>query len=104
MEKHLGRYLRDDEIVHHIDGDITNNNIENLLLTNQKKHTKHHIDMFWQKYHKLHPEIILKCIDCGKIISKNGHRCASCAKMGNLNPNKKDKRKWKDKCFMLEGK
>jgi hypothetical protein len=32
MEKHLGRKLKKKEVVHHIDGDVTNNNIDNLLL------------------------------------------------------------------------
>lgn len=32
MEKHLGRYLRPEEVVHHIDGDHSNNIIDNLKL------------------------------------------------------------------------
>lgn len=39
MEQHLGRYLEDAEIVHHIDGNPTNNDIENLCLyKNQSDH------------------------------------------------------------------
>lgn len=39
MEQHLGRYLEAEEVVHHIDGDPSNNAIENLqLFTNQSKH------------------------------------------------------------------
>ena len=32
MEKHIGRYLKPSEIIHHIDGDIKNNHIDNLML------------------------------------------------------------------------
>ena len=36
------RPLRHDEIDHHIDGDIQNNQPENLLLTTQQNHAKDH--------------------------------------------------------------
>lgn len=39
MEDHLGRYLRDNEEVHHIDGNKSNNRIENLMLFNN--HSEH---------------------------------------------------------------
>lgn len=32
MEKYLGRYLKSSEVVHHVDGDTKNNNINNLML------------------------------------------------------------------------
>lgn len=39
MEQHLGRYLDPAEVVHHIDGDPSNNDIENLrLFANQSEH------------------------------------------------------------------
>lgn len=39
MEQHLGRYLEPGEVVHHIDGNPSNNAIENLrLFTSQSKH------------------------------------------------------------------
>lgn len=43
MEKHVGRYLSGEEIVHHIDGNKSNNAIENLmLLPNKAEHKKLH--------------------------------------------------------------
>lgn len=44
MEKELGRYLKKDEIIHHLDGDGHNNNISNLKLTTRKKHFQDHFD------------------------------------------------------------
>lgn len=42
MEKHLGRYLTGQEVVHHIDRDVRNNNIENLRLMSKSDHTRLH--------------------------------------------------------------
>jgi len=43
MEKHLGRYLKPEERVHHIDENKLNNILSNLMLfPNQSAHTKHH--------------------------------------------------------------
>lgn len=43
MEKSIGRYLEPAEVIHHIDGDITNNTIENLMLfANRGEHRKFH--------------------------------------------------------------
>jgi hypothetical protein len=44
MEKKLGRYLTEEEVVHHNDYDQKNNRIENMVLfPNQKAHIAWHI-------------------------------------------------------------
>lgn len=43
MEKKIGRYLTENEVVHHIDGDRLNNDIDNLMLfASSGEHSKHH--------------------------------------------------------------
>lgn len=42
MEIHLGRKLKSDESVHHIDGNKLNNSLDNLLLTQKGAHSRFH--------------------------------------------------------------
>lgn len=43
MEQYLGRKLRVDEVVHHIDGDKQNNTLENLQVVSRSEHSRIHI-------------------------------------------------------------
>ena len=42
MEAYIGRYLNKEEIIHHINGNKSDNRIENLLITNNHEHLQYH--------------------------------------------------------------
>lgn len=49
MEKHLGRKLRSDEIVHHKDHNPSNNDISNLEIMTRAEHSRLHAYEKWER-------------------------------------------------------
>lgn len=67
MEQHIGRYLTEDELVHHIDENPKNNDISNLKIVSRATH---------QTIHKTKDMSERKCCFCGSYrtyISKTGY-------------------------------
>lgn len=58
MEQKLGRPLSPNEDVHHIDGDVTNNDLSNLEIVPHGEHQKVHSQKYFDKY--------VFCDYCGK--------------------------------------
>lgn len=70
-EQKLGRQLKKEETVHHIDGNKKNNNPDNLMVfaTNSDHTTYHHTGKAYEKdgvWHALHDKVTCTCAYCGK--------------------------------------
>lgn len=89
MESHLGRKLTPNEVVHHVDGDKTNNDINNLQIMTRVEH---------QRIHRIKPLIMINCANCGKEFGITGKQqkqgrkycCHKCA-IENIVQEKKQK-------------
>lgn len=58
MEVKLGHPLKPDEDVHHIDGDVTNNDLTNLEVIDHREHERRHFKKYFDK--------VITCEVCGK--------------------------------------
>ena len=63
VENSLGRYLKQNEIVHHKDGDKHNNSIDNLEIMTRSEHTRLHMLTGRTK-------LEFVCPNCGLLFSK----------------------------------
>lgn len=93
----IGRWIKTDEIAHHIDGDRSNNKAENLLLTNSSDHGKHH--------HPIESKEI-RCVFCGNTFSvlKSKKRfCSNKCFKDYRKINKKNKKPKKTECEFCGG-
>lgn len=83
-EKKIGRKLKDNEVVHHIDKNKSNNSPENILVfRSSAEHTAHHNGMKFmidEEGIAYVEENINYCCDCGKKILNKSKRCVECNK------------------------
>lgn len=59
VEEFLKRKLTKEEVIHHVDGNKTNNIIENLLITNNSEHGKIHASLERVAFELLNRDIIV---------------------------------------------
>lgn len=81
-EQKLGRLLTDDEVVHHIDGNRSNNLPENLIVFKSKAdHSRYHRTGLLLQQGDIYISPINTCIDCGTMIDCHTrvNRCRKCS-------------------------
>lgn len=78
MANHIGRYLKKNEFVHHLNENSLDNRIENLRLTTDKEHAIIHLTSPMKI-------ISLKCTKCGKDFERRFSHVTTKIKYGQTN-------------------
>lgn len=77
MSQHLGRELDENEFVHHIDGDKTNNDIKNLQIVTNSQHAKiHAVERTIASGYR--PRKATKCAICGSLTKHDKYCSIEC--------------------------
>ena len=75
MAQYIGRCLRKNELVHHIDGNTMNNDIKNLKIVRKIEHIKLHAALRREKKELIHPK---RCSVCEMRSCKFNRNRRSC--------------------------